>query len=206
MKAVVQDRYGTADVLALRDAVDPVVGEGDVLVRVHAAGCGPDVWHIMTGRPYMARPTLGLRRPRSPVRGWDVSGRRLDRFGVRPGRRGHGDRRRVLRGAGGRSAGQVGAQAGQALVRGGRGGAGLWSHRTSGPSRRGRGAVRPDGVGDRCRRWGRHVHRANSEGVGGKRHRHMQHLQGGAGPFDRSPRRDRLHARGLHRRVAALGT
>src|SRR5919197_1803146 len=75
MKAIVQDRYGPADVLELRDATDPVVGEGDVLVRVHAAGCGPDVWHIMTGRPYMARPTLGLRRPKLPVRGWDVSGR-----------------------------------------------------------------------------------------------------------------------------------
>ena len=32
-----------------------MVGENDVLVRVHAAGCGPDVWHLMTGMPYMAR-------------------------------------------------------------------------------------------------------------------------------------------------------
>jgi NADPH:quinone reductase-like Zn-dependent oxidoreductase len=74
MKAIVQDRYGSADVLEFRDIEDPVVGDGDVLVRVHAAGCGPDVWHLMTGMPYMARPAIGLRRPKIGVRGWDVAG------------------------------------------------------------------------------------------------------------------------------------
>jgi NADPH:quinone reductase-like Zn-dependent oxidoreductase len=74
MKAIDQERYGSADVLEFRDIEDPVAGDGDVLVRVHAAGCGPDVWHIMTGMPYMARPVIGLRRPKVGVRGWDVAG------------------------------------------------------------------------------------------------------------------------------------
>jgi NADPH:quinone reductase-like Zn-dependent oxidoreductase len=74
MKAIVQDRYGSADVLEFRDIEEPVVGEKDVLVRVHAAGCGPDVWHLMTGMPYMARPMIGFRRPKLAVRGWDVAG------------------------------------------------------------------------------------------------------------------------------------
>jgi NADPH:quinone reductase-like Zn-dependent oxidoreductase len=74
MKAITQDTYGSPDVLELRDIEEPVVGERDILVRVRAAGAGPDVWHIMTGKPYMARPALGLRRPRVPVRGWDVAG------------------------------------------------------------------------------------------------------------------------------------
>jgi NADPH:quinone reductase-like Zn-dependent oxidoreductase len=74
MKAIVQDRYGSADVLEFRDIEEPVVRENDVLVRVHAAGCGPDVWHIMAGEPYMARIALGLRRPKVAVRGWDVAG------------------------------------------------------------------------------------------------------------------------------------
>ena len=74
MKAIVQDRYGSADVLEFRDIEEPVVGEDDVLVRVHAAGCGPDVWHVMAGMPYMARLALGLRRPKVAIRGWDVSG------------------------------------------------------------------------------------------------------------------------------------
>jgi NADPH:quinone reductase-like Zn-dependent oxidoreductase len=74
MKAIVQDRYGSADVLEFRDIEEPVVGENDVLVRVHAAGCGPDVWHLMTGMPYMARLAIGFSRPKVGVRGWDVAG------------------------------------------------------------------------------------------------------------------------------------
>jgi NADPH:quinone reductase-like Zn-dependent oxidoreductase len=74
MKAIVQDRYGSADALALRDFEDPAIGEKDVLVRVHAAGCGPDVWHLMTGQPYFARLMIGLRKPKLAVRGWDVAG------------------------------------------------------------------------------------------------------------------------------------
>jgi len=74
MKAIVQDRYGSADILEFRDIDDPVAGDGDVLVRVRAAGCGPDVWHLMTGLPYMARLAVGFRRPKVAVRGWDVAG------------------------------------------------------------------------------------------------------------------------------------
>ena len=59
MKAIVQDTYGSTDVLELRDIDIPVVGDADVLIRVHAAGCGPDVWHLMTGMPYMARLAVG---------------------------------------------------------------------------------------------------------------------------------------------------
>jgi NADPH:quinone reductase-like Zn-dependent oxidoreductase len=74
MKAIAQDTYGTADVLEFTDIEEPAVGANDVLVRVHAAGCGPDVWHLMTGMPYMARLVVGLRRPKIRVRGWDVAG------------------------------------------------------------------------------------------------------------------------------------
>jgi NADPH:quinone reductase-like Zn-dependent oxidoreductase len=74
MKGIAQDRYGSADVLELRDIEQPLVGEDDVLVRVHAAGCGPDVWHLMTGQPRFARLMIGSRRPKERVRGWDVSG------------------------------------------------------------------------------------------------------------------------------------
>lgn len=74
MKAIVQDRYGSADVLEFRDIEEPVVGENDVLVRVHAAGCGPDVWHLMTGLPKMVRLMPGFRKMRAGVRGRDVAG------------------------------------------------------------------------------------------------------------------------------------
>jgi NADPH:quinone reductase-like Zn-dependent oxidoreductase len=74
MKAIVQDRYGSADVLEFRDIEEPVVGENDVLVRVHAAGCGPDVWHLMTGMPYFVRLMPGFYKMRAGVRGRDVAG------------------------------------------------------------------------------------------------------------------------------------
>ena len=74
MKAIAQERYGEADVLEFRDVEEPEVGENEVLIRVRAAGAGPDVWHIMAGKPYMARAALGLRAPKIKIRGWDVAG------------------------------------------------------------------------------------------------------------------------------------
>ncbi|WP_446209852.1 NAD(P)-dependent alcohol dehydrogenase [Micromonospora sp. IBSANI012] len=74
MKAIVQDRYGSADVWELRDIDPPRVGDDDVLVRVHAAGVDPGVWHLMTGLPYPVRLGYGLRRPRHRVPGMDLAG------------------------------------------------------------------------------------------------------------------------------------
>jgi NADPH:quinone reductase-like Zn-dependent oxidoreductase len=74
MKAVVQDRYGDADVLAVREIDDPVPAEDEVLIRVRAAGVDPGAWHLMTGRPYLVRLGFGLRAPKVQVRGRDVAG------------------------------------------------------------------------------------------------------------------------------------
>jgi NADPH:quinone reductase-like Zn-dependent oxidoreductase len=74
VKALVQERYGNADVLELRDVEPPVPGEGEVLLQVHAAGIDYGVWHLMTGLPYLLRLGAGLRAPRRAVRGADVSG------------------------------------------------------------------------------------------------------------------------------------
>ena len=74
MKAITQDRYGTAAVLQPRDIDTPEIGEDQVLLRVHAAGVNPADWAIMSGLPYIARPVYGLRRPKVGTRGTDVSG------------------------------------------------------------------------------------------------------------------------------------
>jgi len=75
VKAIVQDGYGSADVLQLRDIGRPSVGDGDVLVQVRAAGVDPGVWHLMTGEPYLVRAMgFGLRKPKVAVRGRDVAG------------------------------------------------------------------------------------------------------------------------------------
>jgi NADPH:quinone reductase-like Zn-dependent oxidoreductase len=76
MKAIVQDRYGSADVLELRDIDPPVITADEVLVEVRAAGVEPGVWHLMTGLPYLVRVMgYGFTRPKYPVRGRDVAGR-----------------------------------------------------------------------------------------------------------------------------------
>ena len=70
MKAIVQDRYGSADVLDVRDVARPEVGPADVLVKVVAAGVDLGAWHFMTGRPYLMRILgFGLRAPRTRVPG-----------------------------------------------------------------------------------------------------------------------------------------
>ncbi|MFN8148454.1 MAG: NAD(P)-dependent alcohol dehydrogenase [Candidatus Nanopelagicales bacterium] len=74
MLAATQDRYGDADVLAVRAVPRPVVGDGEVLISVRAAGCGPDVMHVMTGKPYFARTMLGFTKPKQTVAGRDVAG------------------------------------------------------------------------------------------------------------------------------------
>jgi NADPH:quinone reductase-like Zn-dependent oxidoreductase len=74
MKAIVQDSYGTADVLEFRDVPEPDVGEGEVRIRVRAAGAGPDVWHLMTGQPYFARIMPDFRKMWPHPRGRDVAG------------------------------------------------------------------------------------------------------------------------------------
>lgn len=74
MLAATQDRYGDADVLDVRAIPRPVVGDGEVLISVRAAGCGPDVMHVMTGKPYFARTMLGLTKPKQTVAGRDVAG------------------------------------------------------------------------------------------------------------------------------------
>jgi NADPH:quinone reductase-like Zn-dependent oxidoreductase len=76
MKAVVQDTYGSPEVLELREIDKPVVGDNEVLVGVRAAGVDPGVWHLMTGLPYLVR-IMGyrLRTPKVGIRGRDVAGR-----------------------------------------------------------------------------------------------------------------------------------
>ena len=77
MKAIVQDTYGSTEVLEFRDIDRPTPTDNQVLVRVHAAGLDRGVWHVMAGMPYLVRllvPTMGLRKPKVPVRGMDLAG------------------------------------------------------------------------------------------------------------------------------------
>jgi NADPH:quinone reductase-like Zn-dependent oxidoreductase len=75
MQAIVQDTYGSADVLRLDRIATPEIGDNDVLLRVRAASLHIGDWHVMTGLPYLLRVVgFGLRAPKARVRGMDVAG------------------------------------------------------------------------------------------------------------------------------------
>ncbi|MFJ6080345.1 NAD(P)-dependent alcohol dehydrogenase [Streptomyces sp. NPDC092369] len=75
MKAVVQDRYGSADTLEVKEVDQPVPDEGEVLVRVLAASVNAYDWHFMRGDPRIARLSMGIGRPKARIRGRDFAGR-----------------------------------------------------------------------------------------------------------------------------------
>jgi NADPH:quinone reductase-like Zn-dependent oxidoreductase len=89
LKAITYQRYGAPEVLEFQEVDEPVVHDGDVLVRVRAASANPRDWHFMRGLPAFMRLQFGLRQPKTSGLGSDVAGqveavgRNVTRF--RPG-------------------------------------------------------------------------------------------------------------------------
>jgi NADPH:quinone reductase-like Zn-dependent oxidoreductase len=74
MKAAVRDRYGSPDVVELREIDRPAPADDELLVRVRAASVNPADWYGMTGTPYVGRAEMGLRKPKSNRLGTDFAG------------------------------------------------------------------------------------------------------------------------------------
>src|SRR5579864_6447373 len=75
MKAIAQDAYGEPEaVLRLEDIALPVMKEGEVLVRVHAASVHVGDWILVRGVPYVARLAVGVSKPKNRVPGTDIAG------------------------------------------------------------------------------------------------------------------------------------
>jgi NADPH:quinone reductase-like Zn-dependent oxidoreductase len=74
LKAIVQEGYGSPDVLRLREVDAPKIDDKGVLVEVHAASINALDWHITRGMPYLVR-IGGLHAPKDRVRGVDLAGR-----------------------------------------------------------------------------------------------------------------------------------
>jgi hypothetical protein len=69
MKAIVQHRYGPPDILELRAIEEPVLGQSDVLIRVHGGAVNPGDWFFLRGEPYVVvRLVAGLRNPKNAVK------------------------------------------------------------------------------------------------------------------------------------------
>jgi len=74
MKAALQRRYGSVDVVRVEEIDQPVPGDGEVLVRVHAASVNRADLDGLGPRPGFLRPFIGLRAPRKHRTGTDVAG------------------------------------------------------------------------------------------------------------------------------------
>jgi NADPH:quinone reductase-like Zn-dependent oxidoreductase len=74
MQAIVQDRYGSAEVLAAREVEKPAIADNEILVRVHAASIHVGDWILMTGSPFIMRMATGLTKPKNSIPGTDLAG------------------------------------------------------------------------------------------------------------------------------------
>ena len=74
MKAIVREVYCSPDVLRLGEVPTPTCGDGDVLVRVHAASANAGDWHLLRGTPLPFRLVAGLIKPKYRVIGNDIAG------------------------------------------------------------------------------------------------------------------------------------
>jgi NADPH:quinone reductase-like Zn-dependent oxidoreductase len=74
MKAIMQEKYGSVEVLEAREIDKPEIGDDEVLVRVHAASVHLGDWLVVTGVPHLMRMATGIRKPKNPVPGTDIAG------------------------------------------------------------------------------------------------------------------------------------
>ena len=75
MRAIVQDAYGSPDVLQLKEVADPALKDNELLVRVHAAALNAGDVFSMRGSPWLVRFSVGFPRPKDYILGWDMAGR-----------------------------------------------------------------------------------------------------------------------------------
>lgn len=74
MKAIIYEKYGSPEVLQLRDVTKPAPTDDEVLVRIHAVSINGSDREGLIGRPLYAR-FGGLLRPGHPILGSDIAGR-----------------------------------------------------------------------------------------------------------------------------------
>ncbi len=75
MKAIVYEKYGSPDVLQLKDVETPTPKDAEVLIRVHAVSINDWDWGLLRGTPFVNRLLYGAFRPKRPILGSDIAGR-----------------------------------------------------------------------------------------------------------------------------------
>ncbi|MGD6968350.1 NAD(P)-dependent alcohol dehydrogenase [Rossellomorea vietnamensis] len=74
MKAIVCNKYGSPDVLELKEVKKPLPNENEVLVQVHTASLNFGNLVLLKGKPFLARFAFGLLRPKYSIPGGDIAG------------------------------------------------------------------------------------------------------------------------------------
>jgi NADPH:quinone reductase-like Zn-dependent oxidoreductase len=74
MKASVNTRYGSPDVLALQDIPAPLPAQGEIRVKVHATTVGRTDACALRAHPFFVRPMTGMLRPKRTILGLDFAG------------------------------------------------------------------------------------------------------------------------------------
>jgi len=74
MKAIVNEKYGTPDVIQFREIEKPIPKENEVLIKVLAASVNAADWHLLTADIFLVRLYMGLTKPKRNVLGADVAG------------------------------------------------------------------------------------------------------------------------------------
>lgn len=75
MKAIICPKYGSPDILELKEVEKPFPGDNEILIKVYATSLNAADWHIMRGDPAIYRPVIGLLKPKYKILGADVAGR-----------------------------------------------------------------------------------------------------------------------------------
>ena len=75
MKAIVFTKYGTPDVLELKEVDKPIPKDDEVLIKVYAVSINDWDWAALHGVPFVNRLIFGLLKPKKKILGSDIAGR-----------------------------------------------------------------------------------------------------------------------------------
>lgn len=75
MKAVVYTKYGSPDVLQLKEVDRPTPKDNELLIRLQAAALNAADGHLLRGKPLLLRLEYGLLKPKRQILGADIAGR-----------------------------------------------------------------------------------------------------------------------------------
>lgn len=75
MKAIVYTKYGSPEVLQLKEVEKPAPKEDELLVKVQAAAANPADWRLLRTAPFLVRLESGLLKPKHTILGADIAGR-----------------------------------------------------------------------------------------------------------------------------------